>query len=87
MREGCQEGRKARTREGLTNKLDVQGPNEKIEIPGQYRTTRSPPRPDQHVMLAGCGQDLLVLASLRMPKRLTMLGDDEREHQFLVCER
>lgn len=30
------------------------------------------------------GSELLVMKSLRLPKRLTMHGDDEKDHMFLV---
>lgn len=33
---------------------------------------------------ASFGNELLVMRSLRLPKRLTMHGDDERDHMFLV---
>ena len=33
------------------------------------------------------GSELLVMKSLRLPKRLTMHGDDEKDHMFLVSPR
>ncbi|XP_070581112.1 DNA-dependent protein kinase catalytic subunit-like [Ptychodera flava] len=54
-----------------------------LEIPGQYRG-RSKPLPEYHVKIAGFDEKVLVLTSLRRPKRLTIRGNDEKEYRFLV---
>ncbi|KAL9956083.1 hypothetical protein ACROYT_G037506 [Oculina patagonica] len=54
-----------------------------LEIPGQY-TGRSKPLPEYHVKIAGFDERVLVLSSIRKPKRLIIRGDDEKDHMFLV---
>ncbi|XP_077979786.1 DNA-dependent protein kinase catalytic subunit-like [Glandiceps talaboti] len=54
-----------------------------LEIPGQYKGS-SKPLPEYHVKIAGFDEKVLVLASLRKPKRLTIRGNDEKEYRFLV---
>ena len=56
-------------------------PNEFIDIPGQY-TGASPPT--QVATIQRFDQRLLVMSSIRKPKRLSILGSDEKEHLFLV---
>ncbi|KAJ4461737.1 putative DNA-dependent protein kinase catalytic subunit [Paratrimastix pyriformis] len=63
---------------------DLTNAAEAIEVPGQYRGGRSQPRPELHAKVAGFDRDLLVLNSMRVPKRLTVRGDDEAERMFLV---
>ena len=53
-----------------------------IELPGQYAGDR-PPQPETHVLIESIAPQLLLLSSLRMPKCLTLLGSDQREHHFL----
>ncbi|XP_028413162.1 DNA-dependent protein kinase catalytic subunit-like [Dendronephthya gigantea] len=54
-----------------------------LEIPGQY-SGQSKPLPEYHVKVAGFGEKVKAMSSLRAPKRITILGNDEREHTFLV---
>ncbi|KAF9909938.1 hypothetical protein EC991_007741 [Linnemannia zychae] len=56
-------------------------PNESIDIPGQYNGA-SPPT--QIATIQRFDQRLLVMSSIRKPKRLSILGSDEKEHLFLV---
>lgn len=56
-------------------------PDESIDIPGQY-TGASPPT--QVATIQRFDQRLLVMSSIRKPKRLSILGSDEKEHLFLV---
>eukprot|EP00752_Nemacystus_decipiens_P003549 g3275.t1 len=57
----------------------------KLEVPGQYGgLSAAPPRVSQHTRIVSFDSDLLVMHSLRLPKRLIMHGDDERDHVFLV---
>jgi len=53
-------------------------------VPGQYWWPHERPRPLRHARLASCDGTVLTMGSIRKPKRLTLLGDDEKEHQFLV---
>jgi DNA-dependent protein kinase catalytic subunit len=56
-----------------------------IEIPGQYPSNPSgPPNPLEHTTIASFDPTLLVMGSLRRPKRLTMIGSDQKEVPFLV---
>jgi DNA-dependent protein kinase catalytic subunit len=54
-----------------------------IELPGQY-TGRHRPQPELHVRIVNFDATMLVMSSLRRPKRLTILGSDERTHHYLV---
>ena len=54
-----------------------------IELPGQY-DGMSKPRPETHVVMVACDPDVLVLGSIRRPKRLKIMGNDERAHSYLV---
>lgn len=54
-----------------------------IEIPGQY-TGNSKPLPEYHVKISSFDEKVLVLSSIRKPKRITIRGDDEKEYMFLV---
>ena len=57
--------------------------HEEVEVPGQYGGD-SEPQPEQHVRIRGFARDVLVLNSIRKPKRLTLLGSDEREYPYLL---
>ena len=54
-----------------------------LEIPGQY-TSRKKPLLDHHIKIVGFDEKLLILHSLRVPKRLTIRGHDENDYRFLV---
>jgi DNA-dependent protein kinase catalytic subunit len=54
-----------------------------IEIPGQY-TSKKKPLVEHHIKIVGFDEKLLVLQSLRLPKRLTIRGHDENDYRFLV---
>ncbi|XP_065898419.1 DNA-dependent protein kinase catalytic subunit-like isoform X2 [Dysidea avara] len=54
-----------------------------IEVPGQYTGDRKP-LPEYHVKIASFDEKVLVLSSIRKPKRITIRGDDEKEYMFLV---
>ncbi|KAF9155537.1 hypothetical protein BG015_009513 [Linnemannia schmuckeri] len=56
-------------------------PNESIDIPGQYTGSRPP---IQIATIQRFDQRLLVMSSIRKPKRLSILASDEKEHLFLV---
>ena len=53
-----------------------------IELPGQYRGDR-PPDPSTHVTIECISTQLMVMSSLRVPKRVTLHGSDQREYRFL----
>ncbi|KAI8098597.1 uncharacterized protein BX664DRAFT_288171 [Halteromyces radiatus] len=56
---------------------------EQIEIPGQYHG-RSIPDPESHVKIANFDDRLLVMGSLRKPKRIRIYGTDGKDSMFLV---
>ncbi|KAF9184663.1 hypothetical protein BGZ51_003206 [Haplosporangium sp. Z 767] len=56
---------------------------ESIDIPGQY-TGRTPPNGLQMATVVRFDQRVLVMSSIRKPKRICILGSDEKEHLFLV---
>jgi DNA-dependent protein kinase catalytic subunit len=64
---------------------EYQGKNydREIEIPGQYDGKYNP-RLKKHKMISIFNSNILVLNSLRKPKRLEIIGDDESQHLFLV---
>ena len=58
-----------------------------IEIPGQYVSAGnhvSKPMPDHHVKVSSFDKSLLIMNSMRRPKRLKIRGTDEKEYWFLV---
>ena len=62
-------------------------PSDYIEIPGQYEETAAKglePNPGRNVKIASFSKTLLILGSIRRPKRLTLHGSDEREYHLLV---
>ncbi|NP_989989.4 DNA-dependent protein kinase catalytic subunit [Gallus gallus] len=54
-----------------------------LEVPGQY-DGKGKPLPEYHVKISGFDERIMVLESLRKPKRITIRGSDEQEHPFLV---
>lgn len=62
----------------------VSGHATQLELPGQYDDCFSEPEAAAHTLIAAFGPSLLVLRSLRRPKRLTAIGNDEREYHLLV---
>ncbi|GAB5585937.1 hypothetical protein Unana1_00837 [Umbelopsis nana] len=56
---------------------------EEIEIPGQYSGNYKPD-PAQHAKISNFDERVLVMSSLRKPKRIRMYGTDEKEYMFLV---
>ncbi|KAL0088017.1 hypothetical protein F4703DRAFT_1975680 [Phycomyces blakesleeanus] len=64
---------------------DFQSTNyeEDIEIPGQY-TGLGIPHPEHHAKVASFEENIMVLQSLRKPKKICIYGSDEKEYNFLV---
>lgn len=54
-----------------------------LEIPGQY-TSKRKPLLEHHIKIVGFDEKLLVLHSLRLPKRITIRGHDENDYRFLI---
>lgn len=54
-----------------------------IEVPGQY-TGRECPQPENHVRIVNFHPHLTIMRSIRRPKALTIHGDDEQDHKYLV---
>lgn len=54
-----------------------------LEIPGQY-TGKQKPMPEYHVKIESFDERLLVMSSLRRPKCITIRGNDQKDHKFLV---
>ncbi|KAI9262203.1 hypothetical protein BDA99DRAFT_438677 [Phascolomyces articulosus] len=57
--------------------------DEELEVPGQYTGMRRP-HPEDHARIVNFDQRLLVMSSIRKPKRLRIHGSDERDYYFLV---
>jgi len=55
-----------------------------IALPGQYEIIDRDPNQQSLVMISSFDPILLVLSSIRRPKRLTIHGNDEKDHNFLV---
>ena len=54
-----------------------------LEIPGQY-TSKKKPLLEHHIKIVGFDEKILVLHSLRLPKRITLRGHDENDYRFLI---
>ena len=59
------------------------GPLSAFELPGQY-TGHTAPQPECHVTLECAADQLVMLESMRLPKRLTFRCSDQTERRFLV---
>lgn len=57
--------------------------DQELEIPGQYDGL-SKPYPELHAKVASVDPTLLVMHSMRKPKRIKIYGTDEKEYLFLV---
>ncbi|KAK4516378.1 uncharacterized protein ATC70_011349 [Mucor velutinosus] len=57
--------------------------DQELEIPGQYDGL-SKPYPELHAKVASVDPTLLVMQSMRRPKRIKIYGTDEKEYLFLV---
>ncbi len=64
-------------------KVPNPGPLSALELPGQY-TGDAEPNTDCHVTLECLADELLVLESMRLPKRLTFFCSDQTERRFLI---
>lgn len=59
-------------------------PREYIEVPGQYEGLLSEPFIDKNVKIASVRKTILILGSIRRPKRLTVHGSNEKDYHLLV---
>ncbi|ROT76684.1 putative DNA-dependent protein kinase catalytic subunit-like [Penaeus vannamei] len=57
--------------------------SEVLELPGQY-TGMSKPLPEYHVKISSFDENVLLMSSMRVPMRIIIRGDDEKEYKFLV---
>eukprot|EP00743_Colponemidia_sp_Colp-15_P008934 GILK01009748.1.p1 GENE.GILK01009748.1~~GILK01009748.1.p1 ORF type:complete len:1463 (+),score=312.38 GILK01009748.1:308-4390(+) len=58
-------------------------PLQYIELPGQYSGNENP-EIDQHVRLVSVDPSILILGSIRRPKRIKVHGNDEKDYYLLV---
>jgi len=56
---------------------------QRMELPGQYSGMQRP-NPHEHEAIHSFKQTILILGSIRKPKRLTILSSDGKEHMYLV---
>nr|KAJ3422852.1 hypothetical protein HK105_006003 [Polyrhizophydium stewartii] len=61
-----------------------ENPDMVFEIPGQYDGMRQPAMDSDIVRVSSFDPVVLVMGSIRRPKRLTFVGTDEKEYPFLV---
>eukprot|EP00475_Leptophrys_vorax_P015621 TRINITY_DN21921_c0_g1_i2.p1 TRINITY_DN21921_c0_g1~~TRINITY_DN21921_c0_g1_i2.p1 ORF type:complete len:557 (+),score=146.21 TRINITY_DN21921_c0_g1_i2:155-1672(+) len=54
-----------------------------IEIPGQYAGLTKP-IPEEHITIVGFDPMVLIMKSMRRPKRVNIRGNDERDYFWLV---
>ena len=54
-----------------------------IEIPGQYNE-KSKPMPEYHIKIESFDERISEMVSIRRPKLLTIRGNDQKDHRFLV---
>jgi DNA-dependent protein kinase catalytic subunit len=57
--------------------------DQRLEVPGQY-SGETEPVPELHVKIAYFLPEVMVIQSIRRPKRITMLGTDEKVYHCLV---
>lgn len=65
------------------NSNSVSNPKDLIEIPGQYKINIEP-QPEAHIKVASVNKTVLVLGSIRRPKRIEVHGTDEKSYYLLV---
>ena len=58
--------------------------HEYIELPGQYEGLISEPILEKNVKIASVRKTLLILGSIRRPKRITVHGSNEKDYHILV---
>ena len=59
-------------------------PYEYIELPGQYEGLLSEPLADKNHKIASLRKTVLILGSIRRPKRLTVHASNEKDYHLLV---
>jgi len=57
--------------------------SQEMEIPGQY-SGLAKPQPDTHIKISSFDTNILVMGSLRKPKRVKIHGNDEKDYPFLI---
>jgi hypothetical protein len=57
--------------------------NESLELPGQY-TGEHEPNPAHHIKIVNFDSVVLVMNSMRRPKRINIHGDNEKDYFYLV---
>lgn len=59
-----------------------------IEIPGQFENAQcqliSEPIASKNVKIASVKKELLILGSIKRPKRITVHGSNEKDYQLLI---
>jgi DNA-dependent protein kinase catalytic subunit len=55
-----------------------------IEIPGQYEMAMDQVFKESTIKIAGFKDEVKVFASLRKPIKITIIGDDGKDYDFLV---
>ncbi|CDW71353.1 dna-dependent protein kinase catalytic subunit [Stylonychia lemnae] len=63
---------------------DFYNPSEYIELPGQYEGLKSEPLIEKNVKIASVKKTLLILGSIRRPKRITVHGSNEKDYHLLI---
>ena len=63
---------------------DFFNPYEYIELPGQYEGLLSEPMTEKNVKIASIRKTLLILGSIRRPKRITVHGSNEKDYHLLI---
>jgi hypothetical protein len=65
--------------------FDAIGQDGILELPGQYdQYVCNAPQADMHTHVLSFSPQVAVMTSKQKPKRLKVIGSDEREHNFLV---
>ena len=65
------------------NSNDIKDLKDLIEIPGQYKRNVEP-CPERHVKMASVNKTILILGSIRKPKRIEVHGTNEKSYYMLV---
>ena len=55
-----------------------------VEVPGQYEMVMDQVFKENTVKIAGFKDEIKVFSSLRRPIKITMIGDDGKDYDFLI---
>ena len=63
---------------------DFYNPYEYLELPGQYENLLTEPQLEKNIKIASVRKSVLILGSIRRPKRITVHGSNEKDYHLLI---